>query len=50
MELVCYCLGYSEDDILKDLAENGRSTILEKITEAKKSGGCQCAEKNPKRR
>jgi len=50
MDLVCYCFGHSEDDILKDLAENGRSTILDKIMKAKKSGGCQCAEKNPKGR
>jgi len=48
MEMVCYCFGYSKDDILKDLAVNGRSVILGKILEAKKSGVCQCEEKNPK--
>jgi hypothetical protein len=50
MNLVCYCFGYSDEDILNDLDKNGRSTIFEKIMEAKKSGGCQCAEKNPKGR
>ncbi len=47
-ELICYCFGYSVDDIQKDYLENGKSTIMEKIQMEKKSGNCQCATKNPK--
>jgi len=40
---VCYCFGYSADDITKDVLENkGRSLIMEKIMAEKKSGGCSC--------
>lgn len=47
-ELVCYCFEYTRNDIEKDYLKNGRSTILEKIASEKKSGGCDCANKNPK--
>ncbi len=47
-DLICYCFGYSENDIQKDYMENGKSTILEKIQMEKKLGSCQCATKNPK--
>jgi len=50
-DLVCYCFGYTRKDIEKDyLDNNGRSTILERITLEKKAGGCDCARKNPKGR
>jgi hypothetical protein len=49
-ELICYCFGYSAEDIKKDVLENGRSTILERIMNEKMAGGCQCAAKNPKGR
>lgn len=49
-QMVCFCFGYTFRDIVDDLAANGRSTILERIAEEKKSGACRCAEKNPKRR
>jgi hypothetical protein len=49
-DLICYCFGYTTQDILKDLKQNGRSLIMEKILEEKRSGGCDCAEKNPKGR
>ncbi len=45
--LICYCFGYSEDDIVRDFAVNGRSTILQKILSEKKAGACRCAETNP---
>ena len=48
--LVCYCFGYSEDDIRRDFGTHGRSTILEKIKAEKQFGNCRCAEKNPKGR
>ena len=47
-ELICYCFGYSVDDILQDYRKNGQSTIMEKIQTEKKLGSCQCSIKNPK--
>ena len=45
---MCYCFGYSEEEITKDvLANNGRSLIMEKIMAEKKSGGCSCGSKHP---
>ena len=46
--LICYCFGYSVDDIEKDYLDNGVSTIMDKIKMEKKFGNCQCAAKNPK--
>ena len=46
-DLVCYCFGYSEQDIQRDYIENGKSVILEKIKTEKQFGNCQCATKNP---
>jgi hypothetical protein len=45
--LICYCYGYSEEDIQRDYVENGKSIIMEKIQMEKKFGNCQCATKNP---
>ena len=47
-EIICYCFNYTRADIERDLRENGRSTILERIAAAKRLGHCQCATKNPK--
>ena len=49
-EFICYCFGYSAADIEHDILTNGRSTIIERILDEKKTGGCQCKEKNPKGR
>ncbi len=49
-DLVCYCFQYTRKQIEKDYIDNGRSMILEKITLEKKTGGCDCALKNPKGR
>ena len=46
--LICYCFGYSGEDIRQDFIRNGRSLIMEKIKVEKKSGGCLCATLNPK--
>lgn len=49
--LVCYCFGYSVTDIERDFLENGgHSSILNRIVLEKRSGTCECAEKNPKGR
>lgn len=49
-DLICYCFGYTVDDIHLDYRENGKSTIMEKIQLEKQSGNCQCATKNPRGR
>ncbi len=49
-KLVCYCFGFSEQDILDDLETHGRSTILDKIISAKKANSCQCEAKHPQKR
>jgi hypothetical protein len=49
--LICYCFGYSEEDIARDVRENkGRSTILEKILNEKKKGSCNCTFNHPEAR
>lgn len=51
LNLICYCFGYSEADIIDDVLKNqGHSSILDRITEAKKKQACQCEIKNPKKR
>ncbi len=45
---ICYCFHCTDDDIREDIGKNGRSTIMERIREAKKKGGCQCKTLNPK--
>ena len=49
-DLICYCFGYTAGDIQRDIEENGRSLIMEKIMAEKKAGACNCAEKNPQKR
>jgi hypothetical protein len=44
-DLVCYCFQYTRKQIEKDYLYHRRSMILEK-----KTGGCDCAQKNPKGR
>lgn len=41
---ICYCFGYTEDDIKNDISSHGRSLILEQIVSAKKKGNCSCSE------
>jgi len=48
--LICYCFGYTAEDIRADLAENGLSTIMARIMKEKKKGRCNCASTNPKGR
>ncbi|MDZ7580483.1 MAG: hypothetical protein U5R30_07660 [Deltaproteobacteria bacterium] len=48
--LICYCFGYSAEDVRQDFIRNGCSLIMEKIQAAKRLGGCQCAVKNPQGR
>ncbi len=48
--LVCYCFGYTAEDIKKDYDENSRSTIMDRIANEKKNGKCNCESTNPKGR
>lgn len=47
-DLVCFCFGFTTDDIINDYIENGKSLIMKKIIDEKTFGRCQCAVKNPK--
>jgi len=49
-ETVCYCFGYTADDIRRDYETHGHSTILDRIKAEKQLGNCRCAAKNPKGR
>ena len=49
-DLVCYCFKFTRNDIEQDYIKNGQSTIMAKIASEKKSGGCDCANKNLKGR
>ena len=49
-DLVCYCFKFTRNDIEQDYMKNGQSTIMAKIASEKKSGGCNCENKNPKGR
>jgi hypothetical protein len=46
--LICYCFGYSEEEIIRDVREsNGSSSILERILNEKEKGSCRCAKTHP---
>ncbi len=49
-EMICYCFGFTAEDIERDYQNNKHSTIMEKIVAEKKMGTCQCATKNPSRK
>jgi hypothetical protein len=45
---ICYCFEYSEEDIIMDVLDNkGKTTILERIVNEKKKGGCNCGANHP---
>jgi hypothetical protein len=49
-DLVCHCFQYTRRQIEKEYTDNGRSLILDKIIREKKTGGCDCVQRNPKGR
>jgi len=50
-ELICYCFGYTAEDIVLDFkASGGRSSILARITDARQNNTCQCDDKHPEHR
>ena len=44
---VCYCFAVSEVDLHREIAEAGRSTAADLITDHVKAGRCACEIKNP---
>jgi len=48
--LVCYCFGYTEEEIKQDFLGNGQSLIMARIMREKKNGACDCGARNPKGR
>ncbi len=49
--LLCYCFGYSEEDIIRDVLENGGiSSIVKRIQGGKKKGSCDCKFNHPEGR
>lgn len=50
-KLICYCFGYSEEDIVGNVSINrGISSILERILNEKKKGTCNCKFNHPQGR
>lgn len=48
---ICYCFGYTEEDIRNDVRNNGgTSLILERILAEKRKGTCRCAAVHPEGR
>jgi hypothetical protein len=44
---VCYCFGFTRQDIWDEIRQTGRSTIAERISAEVKAGNCACEVKNP---
>lgn len=44
---LCYCFDYTREDVRRDLAEQGRTEIPERIKAEIKAGFCACEVKNP---
>jgi len=49
--VICYCFGYTEEDIIRDVMENnGTSLIVERILSDKQKGACNCKNNHPEGR
>jgi hypothetical protein len=44
---ICYCFGFSRQDLWDEIRENGKSTLAQRITAEVKAGNCACQVKNP---
>lgn len=49
-ETICFCFGYTQQDIERDALAHGRSTLLEHIAASLTAGACRCAQANPRGR
>ena len=46
--VVCHCFGVTEEDVRRELRDQGRPEILERIKEGTRAGVCACETKNPR--
>jgi Zinc binding domain len=44
---VCYCFGFTREDIENEIAKTGRSTVADRIKTEVNAGNCACEVKNP---
>src|SRR5258708_33241669 len=44
---VCYCFGFTRQDIWDEIRSTGKSTVAERITEEVEADRCACEVKNP---
>ena len=44
---VCYCFGFTQEDVRSEVAKTRKSTILERIKGEVQAGRCACEVKNP---
>ncbi len=44
---VCYCFGFTRQDVWDEILQTGRSTVVDRITAEVKAGNCACEVKNP---
>jgi len=45
--LVCYCFGFSREEIADEVRKTGKSAIFERVAAEVKAGNCACEVKNP---
>lgn len=45
--LVCYCFGFTRQDIGDEIRRTGKSTVAKRITAEVEAGRCACEVKNP---
>src|SRR5260370_6814036 len=44
---ICYCFGFSRQDIWDEIRRMGKSTVAQRITAEVRAGNCACEVKNP---
>ncbi len=44
---ICYCFGFSRQDIWDEIRSTGKSTVAKRITAEVEAGRCACEVKNP---
>lgn len=47
---ICYCFGFTRQDIWDEIRSTGKSTVAERITAEVEAGHCACEVKNPSRK
>ena len=45
--LMCYCFGFTRQDICDEIRSTGKSTVAKRITAEVEAGRCACEMKNP---